>query len=834
MQALPCGRRAAANGQSIPKGAHMLVKSHLRQSITALVVSSLVMASGSALAAKITWSKWTDVPEPPPAGMHWQFVAGDFDSDGDSDVVGYNPGTGKLHLGKNNGSTFVFSVWGQVSPAAGWTFVPGDFTGDGRIDVLGYFVSPGTLNDGSLWIGTNTGSGFNFGSSYWNKLSPTSGWTLAAGKMSGNDAKADLLAYYYSNQSLWVGRSSVVQGTPKFVFSTWATLPTNTDGNHWYLQSADFADDPATTLDDHLDDALAYQPSTGVILVGRNDATDHFQVSEWRKSLSATFTAVAGTFNGDGRADVGLYSTAAGGGMYFARNSGDRFANVEQVASINPATSWTVTAGDFVSSLPGVPHDALSDFFAYYYGTGPGNGGLWVGRNEGGASPEGYVWPLSAAPGGTLSFMVSGYLQPTVTFYRHEARIIGAPIGETISTVPTIEGTNPIAASQPRPLPSSAWASDQNWPVALIKTIPPTWTSGIYSARIVQKVSGETFDITFVVKPNPASHSNIALIANVNTWNAYNKWGGKSKYGSGVYGDAALTTLKRPNPAASPVLSGFDQNHLAHGELWILSWLTSLLGHPPDVYTDLDYDYPYGDAGNAVTRAKGYDAIVLSTHPEYWTLLEWANLRSFLDDGGTLLYLGGNGIFESMSYGPQNCHHPDCTQGIYLNGQEGGPRAPALFRTLGLDERSLLGVQTAKCLAVNADTDRAYDVLDLQHPIMVGANITTSPIGAPDRDAGIVGASGHEIDRRTYDSNATNGWLPCGLTPPEMQGPPPTLPLPANLVVLAEGQDQEAEMVYYTKASGGFVFSVGSIYFGMSLLRHAELQRLLGYVLGLI
>jgi len=37
-------------------------------------------------------------------------------------------------------------------------------------------------------------------------------------------------------------------------------------------------------------------------------------------------------------------------------------------------------------------------------------------------------------------------------------------------------------------------------------------------------------DITFVVKPDPVQPSQVAVLANVNTWLAYNGWGGQSKY----------------------------------------------------------------------------------------------------------------------------------------------------------------------------------------------------------------------------------------------------------------------------------------------------------------
>jgi GH15 family glucan-1,4-alpha-glucosidase len=40
----------------------------------------------------------------------------------------------------------------------------------------------------------------------------------------------------------------------------------------------------------------------------------------------------------------------------------------------------------------------------------------------------------------------------------------------------------------------------------------------------------------------------------------------------------------------------------------------------------------------------------VSTHPEYWTPLMYDRLTSYLDAGGSLAYLGGNGVFETGEY----------------------------------------------------------------------------------------------------------------------------------------------------------------------------------------
>lgn len=142
----------------------------------------------------------------------------------------------------------------------------------------------------------------------------------------------------------------------------------------------------------------------------------------------------------------------------------------------------------------------------------------------------------------------------------------------------------------------------------------------------------------------------------------------------------------RPNPGASPVDGAL---HLTRGELWILGWLEDE-GHKPDVYTDIDFHN-----GSVLS---GYKALVLSTHPEYWSVRMYENLQTFLASGGSVLYLGGNGIYESGEY------TTDQTGMVFRAGVEDGPRASALFRRLTppKPERAVLGVATEQCGVIGA------------------------------------------------------------------------------------------------------------------------------------
>jgi hypothetical protein len=314
----------------------------------------------------------------------------------------------------------------------------------------------------------------------------------------------------------------------------------------------------------------------------------------------------------------------------------------------------------------------------------------------------------------------------------------------------------------------------------------------------------------------------------------------------------------RPNPAAAlgvgalPSAVPFAFTHLAHAEVWLLTAIEDFLGRGRvDVYSDLDF---HNGAVLAGPHKGEYDRLILSTHPEYWTAEMYDNLRAFLDNGGVVLYLGGNGIFETASYST-TAGGPAMT---FLNGQEGPAsgadpalRIPVLFRTTAplRAERALLGVATTSC--DTPSTGQPY-VVHPHPPMGSFARLIFDAIlkgvvepDEVDRRIGTIGvlgagASGHEVDRVAvadefgYVVNDSDGT--CGMRTTE----PDTTP--ARVVRLAEGGpiagEPGADMIYYPypnppgqDVGGGYVFSVGSLNFGQSLLVDAKLRALLGNVL---
>ena len=415
------------------------------------------------------------------------------------------------------------------------------------------------------------------------------------------------------------------------------------------------------------------------------------------------------------------------------------------------------------------------------------------------AAIEGYVAPLSGTPGDTLAFMMSSATDYQVAFARYRRQ------GDQNASIPMTTPVTMPAGVQPTP--PSAWEGC-GWSTSFRFAIPPDWPSGIYAAEC-SHAGSSTLRITFVVRPRPDEHGDFAMLANTNTWNAYNDWGGRSKYTNPT---AHYLSSLRPNLVARPTV-GSGLNHLTRAELWVHDWLATS-GYRVDVYSDLDFH-------RGVPDLDRYKALILNTHPEYWTREMLDHLETYLSHGGCVLYLGGNGLYEEVVFSadgntltmyPENfCGDNTCRRWSYFRNLS--PPRP---------ERAVLGV------AYRSDgymTFAPFQVLAAGHRFFAGTGLVNGDsIGM----AGLNGAaSGWEMDT-SIPGLAPDGVLVSAFGSDDRGSPP------ANLELLARGRNPGgygADMTFYRTPSGGGVFSAGSLSFGGSLVVDPTLQQIVRNVL---
>ncbi|MES2792776.1 MAG: carboxypeptidase-like regulatory domain-containing protein [Planctomycetota bacterium] len=364
---------------------------------------------------------------------------------------------------------------------------------------------------------------------------------------------------------------------------------------------------------------------------------------------------------------------------------------------------------------------------------------------------------------------------------------------------------------------------------ALLQYIIAPDRSGLYYFH-AKTNSGLFYSFPWVVAPQQPTAPTAVLMSNIN-WNAYNAFGGRSNYIQADrlpavptvnarqelhrYTDAEYInyntdhydplSFERPetinlvpeNEVVTNPIEGRTACHLAPAEWRLLGWLErEKFAH--DVYAETQLH-------DGTLDLDQYKVLILGPHPEYWSRTMYYKLKDWVHNrGGKLLYLGGNGL---------NCEVEflDEYRIAVRNGDERVRIERGLesrFHTRVESEANLLGVVFTYDGIM---TSAPYEVLASDHWAFQGTGLRNSQTfghkSLHKRCPG--GASGHETDKVSPHS-------------------------PANVVKLAHGLNPDrggADMTIYDSASGGAVFSSGSITWISSLLVDEPVSQITANVL---
>jgi N,N-dimethylformamidase len=275
-----------------------------------------------------------------------------------------------------------------------------------------------------------------------------------------------------------------------------------------------------------------------------------------------------------------------------------------------------------------------------------------------------------------------------------------------------------------------------------------------------------------------------------------------------------------------------------NADLHIVDWLEAI-GQKFDVVTDEDLH------AEGLGLLRQYRVVITGTHPEYYSTAMLDAMRGYLDQGGRLMYLGGNGFYWRIAY------HPTLPGVIELRRAEDGIRDwvaepgeyyhsftgeyGGLWRRLGRPPQALVGVGMAVQGFDICGHFRRSEASHNPRAAFIFDGVDEDIIG----DFGVVGggAAGLELDRfdpslgspvhalaLASSENLTGLYFP---PPEEVNNVLPNLAAPQN-------PKARGDMVFFETAAGGAVFSVGSISWAGSL-SHARyinnVSRITGNVL---
>lgn len=390
---------------------------------------------------------------------------------------------------------------------------------------------------------------------------------------------------------------------------------------------------------------------------------------------------------------------------------------------------------------------------------------------------------------------------------------------------------------------------DAGWESDFALRIPEALPSGVYAIKLTSP-NGGTDRVPFAVRaPLDRPSSRTAFILPTLTYLAYaneraadpatvpkylfpdglhitpwDQWLGRhpelsfSSYDRHADGSGfCYSSRLRPVPALRPnyLASVFPYpRHLA-ADLFFLEWLERI-GIQPDILTDEDLE---GEGAAILAR---YDVVVTASHPEYVTERFFESFEAYIGQGGKVINAGGNGFFWVTSYKQPRRHLIEIRRGLTneapwasrpgelhhsTTGELGG-----VWELRGRVPRSLFGVgATAAGLTKAKSFTRTAQSKDpLYAWVFEGLN-TDQSIGG--RGVVMGNAAGFEIDRCEVSLGSPSSTVVLATADLEdlsyqaiipgvtLSGkPPPGVPPYAR-----------ADMTLLETASGGAVFSVGSV-----------------------
>jgi fibronectin type 3 domain-containing protein len=261
---------------------------------------------------------------------------------------------------------------------------------------------------------------------------------------------------------------------------------------------------------------------------------------------------------------------------------------------------------------------------------------------------EGYASLTSVNRGGTISLFVNT-IAPTYTIEIYRMGWYGGLGGRQVLGPITRTGIQ-----QQIPAPDALGTIECNWVDPFVLTVPnnsadPTdWASGVYLAKLTWGGGGPQSYIIFTVRDDARSPAADYLFqSSVNTWQAYNAWGGKSAYDFNSYPDhvhARKVSFNRPYDRNTG--TGDFTGSMSSG--WELNMLRFLEREGYDVTYSTDVDLH--EQGMALIAP--HKAFLSVGHDEYWSYAMKSAVHQARSAGKHLGFFGSNAIYWQIRYEP--------------------------------------------------------------------------------------------------------------------------------------------------------------------------------------
>jgi hypothetical protein len=214
-------------------------------------------------------------------------------------------------------------------------------------------------------------------------------------------------------------------------------------------------------------------------------------------------------------------------------------------------------------------------------------------------------------------------------------------------------------------------ADCSSWPVTISLAGQVTAVTGVYLVKVGwQDASGADCDthIPFIVRDDDRGRDVLVALP-TSSWQAYNRWGGKSLYtyasnGPGAGGGEETVAGTGSSGRSRAVKVSFDRpysnvfadyNWVLRTEWPLIFWLEKM-GYDLAYTDDLGLHGQPEQLSSDLTRA-----LVVTGHSEYWTGDAMANVRAARDSGTSVLSFSANTAYWQTRLEESVCGAPDRT-----------------------------------------------------------------------------------------------------------------------------------------------------------------------------
>jgi hypothetical protein len=277
---------------------------------------------------------------------------------------------------------------------------------------------------------------------------------------------------------------------------------------------------------------------------------------------------------------------------------------------------------------------------------------------------KGYASAVSVNVGQRIDFYVS--VHPAQTYSIDIFRFgyyqgLGARLVQSRDQLPGV-------AQPPCPMDQATGMNSCNWSRGYSVTVPLTWTSGVFLAKLTNAAGFQNY-ITFVVRDD-SRRSDLLYQQSVTTYQAYNNYPNDAKGNSSTpatgkslydFNSSARRTSGTTNRA---VKVSYDRPYADEGagdfleyESYFVRWLEQN-GYDATYSTDVDTDL-HGE------RLRNHRAFLSVGHDEYWSKAMVDAAEGARDHGVSLGFFGGNAVYWQIRFEASAGGRPNRVQVCY-------------------------------------------------------------------------------------------------------------------------------------------------------------------------